>query len=366
MTSACWCQSPKSHRADFIRWSGKPHCSCFQCGSLTSYATPYFVSYLRFVRPFHVQALVMGRNIAKSVAQMSHCPKYSPESVFPEVTAAIVDAIALHSAVDSGCRGAISQPAPSSQPNLDPGSSPHLMSPGALQYIVNPRCFISSSHSSLQLSLHVLIILPVYHGDHSNLCYCRRRRLPPFDVHKRFSIHPASSPIAQYYHIQVSHLSIGRATSSSSGAVESRRRSASALVYLTQRLLRHLSRDFLRRSGRQSRDSFDNQYSAAFLWSSPELLSRFVGSVAVQLPTDPPLRGDNVFRIRRAAHIRRCPSRPYVLFTRAREPLFAHRKSHGHFRQHFIHRLAGHVYSQLPNGTLITFHPQAFVRILPP
>jgi len=117
MTSACWCQSPKSHRADSIRWSGKPQCSCFQCGPLTSYATPYFVFYLRIVRPHHVQALVMGRNIAKSIAQMSHCPKYSPESVFPEVTAAIVDAIALHSAVssgcsavNSGCRGAISQP----------------------------------------------------------------------------------------------------------------------------------------------------------------------------------------------------------------------------------------------------------------
>ena len=117
MTSACWCQSPKSHPADFIRWSGKPQCSYFQCSSLTSYATSYFVSYLRFVRPLHVQALVIGRNIAKSIAQMSHCPKYSPESVFPEVIAAIVDAIALHSAVNSrcsavnfGCRGAISQP----------------------------------------------------------------------------------------------------------------------------------------------------------------------------------------------------------------------------------------------------------------
>ena len=30
MISAYWCQLPKSHRADFIRRSGKPHCSCFQ------------------------------------------------------------------------------------------------------------------------------------------------------------------------------------------------------------------------------------------------------------------------------------------------------------------------------------------------
>lgn len=206
------------------------------------------------------------------------------------------------------------------------------MSPGALQYIVDPRCFISSSRSSLQLSLHVLIILPVHHGDHSNLCYRRRRRLPPSNFYESFSIHPASSPVAQHYHIQVSHLSIDRATSSSFGAVESRRRSASALVYLTQRLLRHLSRDFLRRSGRQGKNSFDNQHGAAFLWSSPELFSRFVGFVTVQLSTDPSLRGDNVFRTRRTAHIRCRPSRPYVLFTRAREPLFAHRKSHGHFR----------------------------------
>jgi len=127
MTSACWCQSPKSHRADFIRWSGKRQCSCFQCGSLTFYATPYFVSYLRFLRPLHGQALVMSRNIAKSMAQMSRCPNYSPESVFPEVTAAIMDAIALHSAVNSGCSEAVLDavepfptPPPSSQPILDP------------------------------------------------------------------------------------------------------------------------------------------------------------------------------------------------------------------------------------------------------
>lgn len=122
-------------------------------------------------------------------------------------------------------------------------------------------------------------------------------------------------------------------------------RSASTFVYFTQRLLRHLSRDFLRRSGRQGRNSFDNQHGTAFLWSSLELLSRFVGSITVQLPTDPSLRGDDVFRTRRAAYIRRCPSRPYVLFTRAREPLFAHRKSHGHFRRHFTHRLAGYICS---------------------
>lgn len=116
MTSACWCQSPKSHRADFIRWSGKPQCSCFQCCSLTSYATPYFVSYLRLVRPLHVQALGPKYRQFHS-ANMSHCPKYSPESVFPEVTAATAYAIALHSAVSSGCSaansgccGAISQP----------------------------------------------------------------------------------------------------------------------------------------------------------------------------------------------------------------------------------------------------------------
>ena len=90
---------------------------------------------------------------------------------------------------------------PSSQPNSDPGSSPHLMSPGALQYLVNPHCLISSSYLLRQLSLYVLIILPVHHGDYSNLCYRRRRRLPPFDVYERVSIHPASSPIAQHYHI---------------------------------------------------------------------------------------------------------------------------------------------------------------------
>ena len=95
MTSACWCQLPKSHRVDFIRWSGKLQCSCFQYDSLTFYATPFLVSYPRFVRPFHimVKTLVMSRNIAKSMAQMSHCPKYSPESIFSEVTAAIVDAV---------------------------------------------------------------------------------------------------------------------------------------------------------------------------------------------------------------------------------------------------------------------------------
>ena len=139
------------------------------------------------------------------------------------------------------------------------------MSPSALQYIVNPHYFISSSCYSRQPSLHVLIILPVHYGDYSNLCYRRRRRLPPFNIHKRSSVHLASSPIAQHYHIQVSHLSISRATSPSLRAVESRRRSTLALIYLTQRLLRHLSRDLLRRSGRQGRNSFDYQHGAAFL-----------------------------------------------------------------------------------------------------
>lgn len=54
-----------------------------------------------------LQALIMSRNIVKSMAQMGHCPKYSSESVFPDVTAAIVDAKALRSAVSSGCHGAI-------------------------------------------------------------------------------------------------------------------------------------------------------------------------------------------------------------------------------------------------------------------
>jgi len=139
------------------------------------------------------------------------------------------------------------------------------MSSDVLQYIVNPRCFISFSCYSRQLSLHVLIILPIHHEDHSNLCYRRRRRLPSFDVHERSSVHSASSSIAQHYHIQVSHLFIDRATSSSLEIVKFRRRSASALVYLTQRLLRRLSRDFLRRSGRQSRNSFDHQHDVAFL-----------------------------------------------------------------------------------------------------
>ena len=92
-----------------------------------------------------------------------------------------------------------SNPAPSFQPNSDPGSSPHLMSSVALQYLVNPHCLISSSFLSRQLSLYVLIILPVHHGNYSNLCYRRRRRLPPFDVYERVSIHPASSSIAQNY-----------------------------------------------------------------------------------------------------------------------------------------------------------------------
>lgn len=58
----------------------------------------------------------MGRNIAKSITQMSHCPKYSLEFVFLEVTTTIVNVIALHfainsrcSVVNSGCRGVISQ-----------------------------------------------------------------------------------------------------------------------------------------------------------------------------------------------------------------------------------------------------------------
>jgi hypothetical protein len=65
--------------------------------------------------------------MANSMAQMSYCSKYSPESVFPEVTAAIVDAIALHSAVNSGCsavssgcRGAISH-----SPDLLPANLGH-------------------------------------------------------------------------------------------------------------------------------------------------------------------------------------------------------------------------------------------------
>ena len=40
--------------------------------------------------------------------------------------------------------------------------------------------------------------------------------------------------------------------------------------------------------------------------------------------------------------------------------------SYGHFRRHFAYSLAGYIYSQLLNGTLITLYPQAFVRILPP
>lgn len=103
------------------------------------------------------------------------------------------------------------------------------MSPGAFQYIVDACCSISSSRHLGQLSLQVLIILPVDHGDHSNLCYHRRRCFPPFDVHERLSVHPASSSVSPRYHIPVSHLSTFGATSSTSGAVESRRRSASAL-----------------------------------------------------------------------------------------------------------------------------------------
>lgn len=45
----------------------------------------------------------MSRNTAKSVAQISYGPKYSPESIFPDVTAAIIDAKALHSTVSSRC-----------------------------------------------------------------------------------------------------------------------------------------------------------------------------------------------------------------------------------------------------------------------
>lgn len=103
MISTCWCQSLKSHRADFIRWSDKSQCFCFQCRSLTFYATSYFVFYLRFVRPLHVQSLVMGRNIVKFIAQISHRSKYSSESVFSKVTAAIVNVIALHFAVSFEC-----------------------------------------------------------------------------------------------------------------------------------------------------------------------------------------------------------------------------------------------------------------------
>ena len=38
-----------------------------------------------------MQASVMGRSLAKTLRKMSHCPKYSPQPVFPEVTAAIAD-----------------------------------------------------------------------------------------------------------------------------------------------------------------------------------------------------------------------------------------------------------------------------------
>ncbi len=57
------------------------------------------------------------------------------------------------------------------------------------------------------------------------------------------------------------------------------------------------------------------------------------------------LRGNNVFYTRRAIYIRRYLSRPYVLFTRAREPLFAYRKLHSYFRRHFTYKLVGYIYS---------------------
>ncbi len=139
------------------------------------------------------------------------------------------------------------------------------MSSDVLQYIVNPRCFISSSCYSRQLSLHVLIILPIYHEDHSNLYYRCRRHLSSFDVHERSFVHSASFSITQHYHIQISHLFIDRVTSSSLKIMKFRRRSASALIYLTQRLLCHLSRDLLRRSERQNRNSFNHQHDVAFL-----------------------------------------------------------------------------------------------------
>jgi len=57
------------------------------------------------------------------------------------------------------------------------------------------------------------------------------------------------------------------------------------------------------------------------------------------------LRGDNVFRTRRAIYIRRGLSRPYVFFTRAREPLFTYRKLYSYFRRHVTYRLIGYIFS---------------------
>ena len=42
----------------------------------------YFISYLRLVRPLYIQVLVIGRNIANAIAQISYYPKYSLESIF--------------------------------------------------------------------------------------------------------------------------------------------------------------------------------------------------------------------------------------------------------------------------------------------
>lgn len=305
----------------------------------------------------------MSRNIVKFMTQMNRCSKYSLESVFSNVTAAIVDVKALRFAVSSECHEVIFHFPNQSILNLRFvltsnvfGCSSWYSQPSLLSLFLTlfAPAFLIRSHR----------ILPIYHEDHSNLCYHCRRRLSSFDVHERLFIHSASSSITQHYHILISHLLTCRATSSTFEIVKFCRHSASALVYITQRLLRHLSRDFLRRSERQDRNSFDNQHDITFLWSSSELLSEFVRSVTVQLSTNSSLRGNNVFRTRRVAHIRRCSSRSYVFLTRAWESLFAHRKSHDHFCRHVTHELTEYSFSQLLDDTLITLHSQAFVWIL--
>ncbi len=344
--SSCWYQSLKFHRADSIWWTDKSQFSCLQCDSSTFYVTQYFVFYSRFIRSLHIilQTLIMSRNIVKFMMQMSHCSKYSLESVFSNVTAAIVDVKALRFAVSSECHEVIF----------------HSLN----QSILNFRfVFISnvfecsswySQFSLLSLFLTLFAsaflirsnhILHVYHENHSNLCYHCRRCLSSFDVHERFFIHSASSSIAQHYHISISHLFTCCATSSTFEIVKFCWHSASALVYITQRFLRHLSHDFLRQSERQSRNSFDNQHDVTFLWSSSELLSEFVRSVTVQLLMNSSLCEDNVFCTHHVAHIRRCSSRFYVFLTRAWESLFAHRKLHDHFRRHITHELTEYSFS---------------------
>lgn len=230
----------------------------------------------------------------------------------------------------------------------------------ALRYIVNVHNFISSSYYSHQLSLSSHRTSSLDHEDRSNLCHHRRRRLSRFDNYSRLFVHSANSSIDRHYYIQVSHLFIYRSTSSFSRLVNSRRCSSSALIHITQRLLRHVSCDFVQWSRRQSRNSFDHQHDVAFLWSSSELLSRSTESVTVQLSTNSFLRRNYVFCTRHVAPIRRCSQRFYVFLTRASEYIFDHHKLYDRFSRHVTYTR----WQSISSLDVLIIHSLRFIRKL--